>query len=232
MLEPLPPSFSPTVAALHRVAAELVAPARKPQNEIALVATPGGFGTPSFEWEGATRRVRVEGGELIQECDDAERRAPLTSLATAAEAIPELLPIDDRPSEEPLDVDPASSRVLGSFYEFGDRVLRRLADGATAGDDPTPIYLWPEHFDIAIELGSEERGLRANYGFSPGDEQHDEPYAYVGPWSAPVEGDLWNARGFSGAEIGYSDLLRAGDQEAAAMEFFAARREALAALAK
>ena len=44
-LKPLPSSFATTVAALHRVAAEIVAPARKPDNEIALRATPGGFGT-------------------------------------------------------------------------------------------------------------------------------------------------------------------------------------------
>ena len=46
-LEPLPATFATTVAALHRVAEQIVAPARKPGNEIALSATPGGFGTPS-----------------------------------------------------------------------------------------------------------------------------------------------------------------------------------------
>jgi hypothetical protein len=231
MLEPLPPSFGSTVAALHTVAAELVAPARKPQNEIALVATPGGFGTPPFQFEGAERQVRVEGGELVQLCGDYERRAPLTSLARAGEAISELLPIEAGLSDEPLVVDEASSRALGAFYGFGDEILGRLVALAEPSDEATPILLWPEHFDIAIELGAEDRGVRANFGFSPGDEQHDEPYAYVGPWSAAVDGELWNARGFSGAELTYSQLLAAGDQQAAAMEFFVSRREALAALA-
>jgi hypothetical protein len=232
MPAPLPPTFGSTVAALHLVASELVAPARKPQNEIALVATPGGFGTPRFEFEGVERQVRVEGDELVQECGDAERRAPLTSLARGGEAISELLPIDAVLSDEPLEVDAAASRALGELYGFGAEVLGRLVELAGPGDDPSPAYLWPEHFDIAIELGSEEHGLRANCGFSPGDEQHDEPYAYVGPWSAPVDGDLWNARGFSGAELTYSQLLAAGDQEAAAMEFFVTHLEALAALSR
>jgi hypothetical protein len=35
---------------------------------------------------------------------------------------------------------------------------------------------------------------------SPGDEQHDEPYAYVAPWSAPPAGPFWNATGFTGAQ--------------------------------
>lgn len=63
-LSPLPPGFGPTVASLHRVAEEIVAPARKPDNEIALQPTPGGFGTPEFEFEGTRRQVRVEGAEL------------------------------------------------------------------------------------------------------------------------------------------------------------------------
>ena len=64
-LTPLPVSFPVTVAALHRVAEDIVAPARKPDNEIALYATPGGFGTPVFEYGGAAQQVRVEGAELV-----------------------------------------------------------------------------------------------------------------------------------------------------------------------
>ncbi|HYC81510.1 MAG TPA: hypothetical protein VEB65_06970, partial [Solirubrobacterales bacterium] len=229
MLAPLPPNFAATVASLHEVAAELIAPARKPQNEIALEATPGGFGTPYFEFDGARRRVRVEGDELVHECSDKQRRAPLRSLAGAGEAITELLPIDSRLSDEPLSVDAAASRALGAFYAFGAEVLGRLLAEAGPDDEPTPVRLWPEHFDIAIELGSERQGVRANYGLSPGDEGHEEPYLYVGPWSAAVDGGLWNAQGFAGAELAYSELVAAEDQAAAAFDFFASRRDALTA---
>jgi hypothetical protein len=232
VLEPLPPSFATTVAGLHQVAAELVAPARKPPNEVALEATPGGFGTPYFEFDGARRQVRVEGDELVQECNGKERRAPLRSLVAGGAAITELLPIDARPSDAPLAVDAAASRALGGFYDFGAEILGRLLDGASAEDEPTPVRLWPEHFDLAIELGNEARGARANYGFSPGDEQHPEPYLYVGPWSAATVGELWNAHGFSGAELSYSELVAAADQEAAASEFFERRRAELMALAR
>ena len=232
MLEPLPPTFAATLASLHEVAEELVAPARKPQNEIALEATPGGFGTPFFEFDGALRQVRVEGDELVHECNEKQRRAPLRSLAMGGEAITELLPIDTRLSDEPLEVDPVASRALGAFYAFGAAVLGGLVEDAVPDDEASPVRLWPEHFDIAIELGSEPRGVRANYGLSPGDEQHEEPYLYVGPWSAAVDGDLWNGHGFSGAELSYSELLGAPDQAAAANEFFARHREALVALAK
>lgn len=233
MLETLSPNFPSTVESLHEVAAELVAPARKPPHEIALEPTAGGFGTPFFEFDGARRQVRVEGNELVHECNGTERRAPLTSLATAGAAITELLSFDVQLSDEPLAVDAAASRALGALYEFGAKVLAQMVAGAAPDDEAGPVRLWPEHFDIAIELGSEERGERANYGLSPGDEQHPEPYLYVGPWSAPIDGgDLWNAQGFPGAELTYSELVAAEDQVAAAEGFFAAHREALAALAR
>jgi hypothetical protein len=180
-LQPLPAGFADTRDDLHRLAEQVIAPARKPDNEIALQATPGGWGTPPFAWEGSVQQVRVEGAELV-----FERR-------------------------EPLGVDPASAAALADWYAFGDSVLREL------GGEP---ILWPEHFDIAIVIGE------ANYGFSPGDEAHPEPYAYVGPFN-PVEGELWNAAAFPGAELGYAELLAAEDPRAAALEFMTIRKEAL-----
>jgi len=227
-LTPLPPGFATTVASLHTVAERLVAPARKPQNEISLRATPGGFGTPFFEFEGAEHQVRVEGGELVHATDTGERRAPLASLAAAAEAVAGLLPADAELGEEPLAVDAAASRALGAFYGFANALLTELVDEAGEAEAATPPRLWPEHFDIAIELGDEAGGARANYGASPGDESHDEPYLYVGPWSAEVSGELWNARGFGGAELGYAELIASADPGAAAIDFFRTRKDALA----
>ncbi len=59
---------------------------------------------------------------------------------------------------------------------------------------PTLPRLWPEHFDVAIEAqATAER--RVNLGGSPGDGSSDEPYLYVGPWTAdrPGDPDFWNA---------------------------------------
>jgi hypothetical protein len=204
-LKPLSPLFPATTAALHRVAEQIVAPARKPDNEIALQATPGGFGTPLFEYGGAEQQVRVDGAELVW----GERRTALTSLEAARELVADLVP--PGPSGA-LEVDPDAAATLGDGYAFGDAILREL------GGEPT---LWPEHFDIAITLNE------VNYGFSPGDEHHAEPYAYVGPWQV-VEGELWNGAGFNGAEIGYAELAAAADPRAAALAFFTVRQEALA----
>ncbi len=203
-LSPLPDEFAATVAALHRVAEEVVAPARKPDNEIALEATPGGFGTPVFEWEGERRQVRVEGTELVRETDGRLEREALDG------------------------VDPEAARVLAAWYTFGAEVLERLRSEANVNEAATEPVLWPEHFDVAIEMGDEAAGARATYGFSPGDESHPEPYVYVAPWTPPSPGGLWNATGFGGAELGYAELLAAEDAGKAALDFIRTRREALA----
>src|SRR5204862_4929789 len=192
-----------------------VAPARKPDNEIALIATPGGFGTPEFEHGGARHQVRVDGAELVHAIGGEERRAPLTTLADARRLVDELVPPGDALDGAALGVDRAAAGTLAGWYAFAAAVLGDLG-GA-------PI-LWPEHFDIAIDLGDEP--ARATYGFSPGDEHHAEPYAYVAPWSE-VDGELWQATGFRGAELAYAELLAAPDPRAAALDFFNSRRAAL-----
>lgn len=226
-LTPLPPGFQATVASLHRVAEDLVAPARKPDNEISLRATPGGFGTPEFEFEGSVRQVRIDGVELVQTVDGEERRAPLRSLAEAAEAVAELLPADSTHDDAPLDVDPAAAAALAAWYALGDEALGHLIAAAGPRQEPTIPRLWPEHFDIAVELGEEAAGRRANYGFSPGDEDHPEPYAYVGPWTAEVGGEMWTARGFRGAELGYRELRLESDPAVGVLNFFITRRDLL-----
>jgi len=226
-LKPLSSRFAATAAALHRVAAEIVAPARKPDNEIALQATPGGFGTPPFEFEGSDRQVRVDGAELVYRVGAEERRVRITSLAAAGALVAELLPQDTGLDEDPLDVDAAAAEALGAWYALGEAVLGELIAEAAPADDPSTINLWPEHFDIAIELGSGADGVRANYGFSPGDADHPEPYVYVGPSTAEVEGELWQATGFRGAELGYAELLAADDPHMSATDFCRTRMQAL-----
>jgi len=227
-LHSLPPGFAATRDGLHRVAEELVAPARKPQNEIALVQSPGGFGTPPFEFEGARMRVRVDGTELVLEAEGEDRRAELDSIAAGAELLgPDLLPGGLPGDETPLGLDDDAASSLAAWFEFAAELLGSLRKRLPAAADASPAILWPEHFDLAIEAGEEASEAGATYGASPGDENHAEPYLYVGPW-AKQEGELWNATGFAGAELGYEELLETGDSHSLALTFFEKRHEALA----
>jgi hypothetical protein len=195
-LGPPPAGWQATRAALHDLAENVIAPARKEvDGRIRLKSLPEGFGTPVF---GGDRQIRIEGAELVRVQGASVTRDPIAGA------------------------DAAASDWLARFYAFVLEVLDDLR-AEIGGEEPV---LWPEHFDYAIVAGDEAAGSRANYGGSPGDEHHPDPYLYVGPWEAR-EGELWNATGFSGAELPLEELLAAEDQHAAALDFFRARARAL-----
>ena len=199
-LEALPPGFAETRAALHRVAEDVMKPAREKANgKFGLRYTREGFGTPFFgdDWQ-----LRVERDELVTVEAEVELRTK-------------------------LEVDPVAAAAIGDWFGFAASVLEELRAVATPELEPSRVQIWPEHFDMAVEVGSESAGRRAAYGCSPGDGEHPEPYIYVAPWEAPPPGELWNATAFSGAELGYAELLAADDQRMRALEFFRARLDAL-----
>ncbi len=224
ILPPLPAGYTATRLALHRVAEHVLAPARiaATGNEIALEVTARGFGTPALPGGG---RVRVDLDDLVVEhADGADRRERLTTLAAAAQNAG--LPADGADTA-PLDVDRDAAGALAGFFALAASVLTELHAEAPDCAEASDIHLWPEHFDLAFDQGEEADGRRAGYGFSPGDEQHPEPYAYVGPWAEPPRGPGWTAAGFRGAELGYAALRRATDPRAAALAFLRDRRDAL-----
>jgi hypothetical protein len=175
----------PTRLALHALAEHVISPLRVQAtgNEIALQVRPGGFGTPELPgggWAG------VSGTDIVR-ADGA--REPIGSLRSAAA----FLGLDgaEALSDEPLTVDPAAAAELAQVFADAWAALEALSDAE--------IHLWPEHFDVAIELGE------ATYGVSPGDAEHDEPYAYVAPWTPPRPDPIWNATAFTGAEAPAAD---------------------------
>ena len=196
-----------TRRALHAVAEQVLAgPQYRSAGTIRLNITPGGFGQVKGP-------LRVEGDELVGERGRVPLRGTITELAAAAAVepgVPEGLYSDhaELGPDDPIDVDPAAAAEIADWLARGDQALRALAP------DVEPV-LWPEHFDLGIQLDE------VNYGLSPGDAGHPRPYAYVGPWK-PRTGPFWNAP---------FGALRAADElpdTAAVLAFFSEGRAAAA----
>lgn len=193
---------------LHRVAVHLVARARVEEaSRFSLRVTPGGFGTPEMGPQG--RRVRVAGAHLVVE-SDAPGAASTRSIAIDGSTLAELASFAGVDLAGALDVghdtpptgdvhatialDAAGADDLAEWFRQTAAIVDLVLHALPADAAPTLPRLWPEHFDIAIEAQARP-DLRVNLGGSPGDGSSEEPYLYVGPWTAdrPGDADFWNA---------------------------------------
>ena len=232
-LDPLAPQFAESRDALQRVAVHIVARARsQATGRFGLRVTVGGFGTPEFGDD--LTRVRVSGGYLIRESGGtggASTAATAIDGATLAE-LADFADVDlgadlevghDTPplgdACQRLVVHDAVAGGLGAWYSLVACALDRVVAGASPGAAPTLVQLWPEHFDVALDLAAAPE-RRVNLGGSSGDGYHADPYLYVGPWTADRPGDpeFWNAP--FGAVFGYDEVRRAHDPLDAAVRFF------------
>ncbi len=207
---------------LQSVAEQVLAPAQyAASGHIGLRAAPGGIATPWFDTDAGARRVRIEGLDLVVEQGDHDQRARLTTVAAAAElvgvapGVPAGLYSPARPlvPDLTLELDPGAAGRLADFYAAVDEALGAFGREHHADE----AQLWPEHFDLALTVD------QVNYGGSPGDAEHPEPYLYVGPWSPPPpDGDFWNE------PFGATRPAPAGMTAAAAESFFRQGRSRLA----
>jgi hypothetical protein len=231
MLGPLPATFDATRDALHALAEHVIAPARYYADQhIGLVCTPGGFGTPTF---GDGERVRVEGLELVHERPGTTVRVAITTLQAAAQFVGVPLgaprdvytPATECVPDATLAIDADGVRALAEWFDFASGLLGELRERYRM-HTPTPVVLWPEHFDLACEFGGTEGAGRANYGAAVGDASIAEPYLYVGPWDQARRTGVF-ARCPFGAADSYSELLDATDAKAAGREFYSDAAELL-----
>jgi hypothetical protein len=232
-------TFVSTRDALHSVAEHVLAKARYiDDREIRLTAFTGGFATPLL---GDGTRVRVDARDIdidiVVDGAGGERRSPLTTVGGAAEfvGVEPGFPADLYPpatplhADSPLGLDRVAARVLAAWYGFSAEVLAEFSGELTGQNaNPSPLILWPEHFDQAFFTEDVDESRRANYGASPGDDGHPEPYLYVGPWGAPAVDEFWNAAHFDGAVLPLSTLVATTDPTEAALEFLRTGRALLA----
>jgi len=211
----------------HVLAEHVLSAARRAANgKIGLRYTRGGVGTPFYAIGDDERQARLEGDELVVVRDGTERRAPITTVAAAADLVgvtpgaPADLytPATVGEPETTLVVDANAARVLGDWFGFACSVLEELRVEAGGRDRRTQV--WPEHFDISIDLGDEAAGTRGTFGASPGDAEHPVPYLYVTHWAGLPDAPFWNDHAFSGASLAYTTLLDVDDQRRAALDFY------------
>jgi len=187
---PVPRRLAETRDALHTVAEHILAAARyRAVGRIGLQPTRGGITTPITDG----RWLEVIGTDLVVRDETGEvEREPVTTLRSAGTlvGIEPGLPAGTYSPTTPLDldagleVDPVAADAIAAWFELVFDGLGEFA-GRHGDEVPTDITLWPEHFDLAMSLGD------VNYGGSPGDDGHPEPYLYVGPWTAR-KGPFWN----------------------------------------
>lgn len=218
-----PTQFATKRRSLQALAEYVISPYRKSVNgKIGLRYTYGGFGTPYLLGD---EQLRVDEDGLWLETPTGRESVPTDTLRTAAEALGiEAAPAYGEPElpsdiDAPLQLDRAATSFLGEWFGFGTSVLEQLrAEADSAEALQTRSQIWPEHFDLAIELGVGAQS--ASFGVSPGDSKHEHPYFYVAPSSVPKSDPFWDAHGFDGAQLGLPTLGDLDDQRSAVLDFF------------
>lgn len=226
-LPDLPETFEETRDHLHQIAFYALGPARhKSEGRMGLVHHEGGFGTPEFDG----KVLRVEGDRLVITEEGDSKAHTFSTVRGAVEFLGHEYeeewfedfrdPLDPMHPDESLEVDPASTRVLGQWFAYAWVLLNELRTHGAERDEVTEVQLWPEHFDAAIEMGPQDEGARASYGASPGDEAHHEPYLYVSAWGEIDRSNpYWNDESFNGSSLPYQELRRSADPVAKGLEF-------------
>lgn len=245
-LAPLPAGLVAARNSLHRVAEVIAAARHAVTPRIGLRAWPGAIGSPAFGDPPQRPRIALRDGPPRLVALDGELALAGQSARECAAVLGATVPELDLGSfdEQPLEGLEGDLSALAEGYLLAASALEELRASGTEQEAPGRLQLWPEHFDVAFELGSEEEGRRAGYGFSPGDEGHPEPYFYVTIWAGDGEpaqsalqqplrsGGHWEAEAYTGAELPYGAALTAGstgtEQRAAVLDFWRSAREALA----
>ncbi len=127
--------------------------------------------------------------------------------------------------------DPAPFLELSNHFANANLLLKSIASQNSAASE---VRCWPHHFDIGILITVEEnenpdKMKSVGVGFSPGDDNYDEPYYYVSPWPYPhhsllknsdlPSGGKWHITGFVSAILTVSNFQSAQNQQKCIKDF-------------
>jgi hypothetical protein len=138
----------------------------------------------------------------------------------------------------PLRSEPGLAALARWFGAAADVLEEARARHARFRPGPSPVRLWPHHFDIALlvllDPGPAESARSIGIGVSPGDGYYAQPYAYISPYPAPRNPQLpalppgghWHTNDFLAAVATADELLAQPDPRAALIDVIDAGFEA------
>ncbi|KAA3617142.1 MAG: hypothetical protein D8M58_03885 [Calditrichaeota bacterium] len=142
------------------------------------------------------------------------------------------IPKTDQANGAPYDLfDPELFKEHSNHFSNANLVLQKIASQYKGASN---VRCWPHHFDlgmlIVIEENTDPEKMKSiGVGYSPGDDNYDEPYYYVSPWPYPHYSKLkneelpgngkWHITGFVSAILTASDFQNEKNQQQAVMDF-------------
>ncbi|MCB9058460.1 MAG: hypothetical protein H6627_07825 [Calditrichae bacterium] len=112
---------------------------------------------------------------------------------------------------------------LSAQFANAEILLQKLSSNF---ENSSPIRCWPHHFDHAMMISIDSKSDPAKsigVGFSPGDDNYQQPYYYVYPWPYPdvntlakyklPEGTHWHTEGFISAIVTSETYINATDTQ-------------------
>jgi hypothetical protein len=174
--------LEPTRLSLHAVAELLMAGPQKDgaSNTVRLRVVPGGFATVAepirsvvgVALVAGTKEIALDGRTIAEVAQDLG-----VTPRPLADVYPDVTTLGP---DDTLVVDRTAAAVLARAWHVGDEALAAFAPASER-------VLWPEHFDVAIELDE------VTYGVSPGDRYIAVPYVYVSPFDREgLDDPFWN----------------------------------------
>ena len=226
-----PTSYIHQRASLQQITAHVLASRlHDATGRFGLRPTPGGWGTPQHSQQ--RERLRISGELLVREQAGPSNTDTMSLNGSTMADLAAFAGVDlsaefsvghDTPELDGVDTalyvsHEAVLRIASWFSLAGQAIDQTVA----AHGGASMAQVWPEHFDIGIDVafGPGETD-RVNLGASPGDNLHQDPYLYVGPWTAARPGNdstYWNAP--FGAVLGEATLTLDTDMAGRAVHFF------------
>lgn len=181
---------------------------------------------------GSSRRISMSNGASADEVTDEVIEA-LAALSITADL--DRSKFEDRSPREYNQE--SAKRYLEALVSI-DKVLEQQKSRIPG--ETGPVQLWPHHFDIVfewfgtkivayeVEGGKKENPSQINFGFSPGDDSHPDPYFYSNPWpfdqafvKAPLpSGARWHTESWNGSLLPYAEVVGQEDGDHILLNYF------------